>query len=275
MLNYFFDSNLTLLSLAVKCYNANMDYDRRNQRNIERVERRKLKHQILADYLDGHFDRNIDRIQSLLNGELNNRQEEIVAAALEQLHAKGLDGLSLREIAKLLRMQAPGLYWHFKNKEVLVDFMAEAILQKQFKDMKLRQDQEKWQDWLTIQMKKLRKAMLAYPDGGRVVAGAHLNPTVTLAKIFECALESLASASVDSQTALRIITTVTYYTFGYVIEEQASPNLDEMEESFGSKSLEELYPNMASAIKESNQMGITKDDNFLAGLQYIIAGAAA
>jgi TetR/AcrR family tetracycline transcriptional repressor len=252
-----------------------MDYDRRNQRNIERVERRKLKHQILADYLDGHFDRNIDRIQSLLNGELNNRQEEIVAAALEQLHAKGLDGLSLREIAKLLRMQAPGLYWHFKNKEVLVDFMAEAILQKQFKDMKLRQDQEKWQDWLTIQMKKLRKAMLAYPDGGRVVAGAHLNPTVTLAKIFECALESLASASVDSQTALRIITTVTYYTFGYVIEEQASPNLDEMEESFGSKSLEELYPNMASAIKESNQMGITKDDNFLAGLQYIIAGAAA
>ena len=140
--------------------------------------------------------------------------------------------------------------------------------------MKPRTEYESWQNWLTGCMVKLRKAMLAYPDGGRVVAGAHLNPTVTLAKIFEYALESLTGASVDTQTALRTIMTACYYTFGYVIEEQASPNLVQTAESFGSKSLAELYPNMAHAISESTRLGITQDDNFLAGLQFIIAGAA-
>jgi TetR/AcrR family tetracycline transcriptional repressor len=246
-----------------------MDYRGRNQRNIERLEQMEQKRQMVIKHLDNHIDRHIVRLQARLSGELNVRQEEIVAAALEQLRAKGLDSLSLREIAKLLRMQAPGLYWHFKNKEVLIDFMAEAILQKEFKDLHPRQDQEDWQDWLTAQMKKLRKAMLAYPDGGRVVAGAHLNPTVTLAKIFECGLESLRSASIDAQTALHIITTSSYYTFGYVIEEQASPSLSQME-SFGSESLEEQYPNMANAIKEAARMGITEDDNYLAGLKLII-----
>jgi TetR/AcrR family tetracycline transcriptional repressor len=150
--------------------------------------------------------------------------------------------------------------------------MAEAILQKVFKDLIPKKEDEKWQDWLIKQMSLLRKAMLEYPDGGRVVAGAHLFPALTLAKLFETTLVSLTSAKVDLKKARHILMTVTYYTFGYVIEEQSSPTEKESA-SFKRSDILEQFPNFAKAVSENRNFGITSDEDFLTGLQYIIKGA--
>ena len=42
----------------------------------------------------------------------------------------GLDGLTLRAIAKELDVQAPALYWHFKNKQALLDEMATEMFRR-------------------------------------------------------------------------------------------------------------------------------------------------
>ena len=43
-------------------------------------------------------------------------REKVVRTALRLLDKVGLDGLTLRKLAAELRVQAPALYWHFKNK---------------------------------------------------------------------------------------------------------------------------------------------------------------
>jgi AcrR family transcriptional regulator len=244
----------------------------RQRRDIERLEH---KRQMLNQRLDtqrARINERIDQKQAELGGKLNLRQEQIIAAALELLSAQGLANLSLREIAKRLDMRAPALYWYFKNKEVLVDFMAEAILQKEFKDLRPRQENQTWQDWLVDHMSKLRKAMLAYPDGARVVAGAHLYPAESLARSLETALVSLHSAGVDLQTARRIVTTATTYTFGYVIEEQAAPKPEDL----AGVDLEDFltpYPNLAKVATAATRARESVDEDFMTGLQYIMKGS--
>jgi len=202
----------------------------------------------------------------------NMRQREIVNVSLEILKEKGLSELSLREIAKRMDMQAPALYWHFKNKEMLVDYMAEAILKKEFENLKPRDEKEPWQTWLVKTMLRLRTAMLAYPDGGRVVAGAHLDLAVTLLQLFEFAIESLVTAHVPGEKALSITQTAIHYTFGCVIEEQSSPT-PQQAARFNPGVFLASYPYFKKAmIAHSKKRGVRNKD-FLMGLQYIIRGS--
>ena len=61
--------------------------------------------------------------------------DAVIKAALEILDAEGLENVTLRRIAAKLNVQAPALYWHFKDKSDITDDMAQAIL----KNAKLRQ----------------------------------------------------------------------------------------------------------------------------------------
>jgi TetR/AcrR family tetracycline transcriptional repressor len=235
------------------------------------------KRQIINKRIDAQRARinaRFDEKQAQLEGKLSAKQEQIIAASLELLLADGLNNLSLRDIAKRLNLQASALYWHFKNKEELVDFMAEAIMQEEFKDMQSRKDNQRWQEWLTNHMIRLRKTMLRYPDGGRVVAGAHLYPALTLGKFFECGIESLQSAGFDLQTARHIIMTATYYTFGYVIEQQSSPTAEELRKNNHNHPLfHDRLPHLKMATDEALRSGTTSDDDFIVGLGFIIKGS--
>ena len=56
--------------------------------------------------------------------------EAVVRAGLEILDEEGLDGITLRKIASRLGVQAPALYWHFRDKSDIIDDMAQAILKE-------------------------------------------------------------------------------------------------------------------------------------------------
>jgi TetR/AcrR family tetracycline transcriptional repressor len=230
---------------------------------------------MLNEMLDSrreHINRHIDQHMARLNSKLNLKQDQIIEAALELLSEKGLNDLSLRDIAKKLGIQAPAIYWYFNSKSVLVDYMAEAILQKEFNNLKLRNSDETWQEYLVNNMLRLRKAMLAYPDGGRVVAGAHFFPTVTLPKLFEILLESLIGAGLDSETARCVVVTCVHYTFGVAIEGQSSPSTDQIID-FDEREFFNSYPNLSRVVKETGQTKKARYEDYKIGLQYIIRGA--
>ncbi len=246
--------------------------EERQRRNIERLE---AKRRAINERMEQQLRRintRFDQKQAQLNGRLNVKQEQIVAAALELLSEQGLSNLSLRDIAKRLGMQAPALYWHFKNKDDLVDYMAEAILQKELHNLQARTDDEAWQDWLTNVMIRLRRAMLGYPDGARVVAGAHFYPAVTLARITETTLASLESAGIDLQIARHISMTAANYTFGYVIEEQSGPNAEHLDKINLAEFLAP-YPTLARSMQNVRFTKKQADEDYAIGLRYIVDGS--
>jgi TetR/AcrR family tetracycline transcriptional repressor len=245
--------------------------DRRHEQNLKRLERRRELFNRRLDQSKERMNARFDQKQAELNGKLNSKQELIINAALELLSDGGLANISLREIAKKTNMQAPALYWYFKSKEDLVDYMAEAILDKEFKNLKVRKEDEPWQDWLINHMVQLRKAMRAFPDGARVVAGAHIYPAVSLAKSLEYSLTSLQSAGVELKKARSIIMTTTHYTFGHVIEEQASPTPEQLK-SIDIFEMLKPYPHIVEALRTFSLNQQNADKDFVLGLKYIIAG---
>lgn len=203
------------------------------------------------------------------------QRDAIVQAALRVLDRDGLEGLTQRNVAKELNVQAPALYWHFKNKTALIDHMAEAILQAEFTDFAPRREDETWQEWLMAAMQKLRKAMWSHRDGGRVVAGAHLSPALTLVRLFELSLESLVSAGIGMKSADLIISTATHFVFGRVIEEQSGPTPEQQEYLMKRMGMEELFAGFPLFL-ESNKSNMAGEgiDEFEESLRLIIDGAA-
>ncbi|WKB36133.1 TetR family transcriptional regulator [Terrilactibacillus sp. S3-3] len=197
------------------------------------------------------------------------KKDDIIQEALTLLDENGLEGVTLRKLASRLNVQAPALYWHFKNKAALINDMAEAILQEEFAELPPRSDYEPWQEWLKEVLNRLRKAMLARRDGGRIVAGAHLS--LVMAKINEAAIDTLFRSGISLRKSRLIVLTAAHYTFGFVIEEQTAPPSEGVE-AFDLEHFKKDHPTMIAAITEYFESGRTADDLFNDGLQLIIKG---
>jgi TetR/AcrR family transcriptional regulator, tetracycline repressor protein len=107
------------------------------------------------------------------------QKEKIIKRAIEVLDRDGLDGVTLRRLAKELDAQAASIYYHIPHKEALLGAMANAILEEYFGDFDFADDKKDWATWLDTLGHALRTAMLAHREAGRVVAGAHLGDVLT------------------------------------------------------------------------------------------------
>jgi AcrR family transcriptional regulator len=54
-------------------------------------------------------------------------QEALVRAAIDILNREGIERLTMRALAQVLGVKAPALYWHIKNKQDLIDQIAEKM----------------------------------------------------------------------------------------------------------------------------------------------------
>src|ERR1035438_1243274 len=147
--------------------------------------------------------------------------EAVVRAALEILDAEGLEHITLRKISSRIGVQAPALYWHFRDKQDITDDMAQAILvQGGVEDIKPPRDSTAWAEWLVETAHVVRRAMVSHRDGGRVVAGASFRAR-TLENGVMLAINVLKKAGFALLHASLATATTIDYVWGYVIEEQA------------------------------------------------------
>lgn len=245
------------------------------KRHIDRLEQQQRRANERLERQRELVNERFDRIRQRMGEQPSDRQEEIIAAALRLLDTEGLEGLSLRKLAATLNMQAPAIYWHFKSKEDLIDYMAEAILQAEFADFAPRADDEPWQSWLLNAAGRLRRAMLSHRQGGRVVAGAHLYPAITLATYSETVMQSLRSVGFSLNQARLASMTLTHFIFGRVIEEQSGPTAEQVQEFTSPEAVAKFhdrFPTMAAAIRLTDFTQEAADTDFNASLQLIISG---
>ena len=147
-------------------------------------------------------------------------RELILQAALELLNEVGSEELTLRRLALKLKIQAPTLYWHFKSKEDLTDAMATLILAEGASQMLPDTPESGWKVWVSIFGHGLRKVLLKYRDGARVVAGSRLTDTQYL-EITERIGARLVEAGFSLRQAVVLLSSVYTLTVSFVVEEQA------------------------------------------------------
>ena len=200
-------------------------------------------------------------------------RQRIVEEAVALLDAEGLDGVTTRKLAARLGVQSPTLYWHLPNKAALVTALAEAILEQEFPELTPPAPEERWQDWLGTLAGRLRRALLAHPDGARVLSAAQLSRK--MAAFSELAMSSLVDRGVPLRRARVIVLTVERFTVGHVLEEQAPRPDAKAMEGFDLAVFTEQYPTVVAGIADyfEPESGRTVDDLFRECLDVVIAGA--
>lgn len=140
----------------------------------------------------------------------------VIDAALRLLNEVGLDGLTVRLLAAKLGVQNPALYWHFRNKQELLDGMAEAITLAAGTGSP--RDGETWQEWIADRSRQRRRTLLAYRDGARIVANARLSPSAT--RVVDQELTAMVGCGFTPVLALRTAMAFVHYVNGFVLQEQ-------------------------------------------------------
>jgi TetR/AcrR family tetracycline transcriptional repressor len=197
------------------------------------------------------------------------QKEMIIQVALQLLQEQGLEGVTLRKVMKVLNVQAPAIYWRFKEKRELLEAMAETILQEEFHDlMPYQSGSTSWQSWIVTLFHRLRTIMLAYKDGARIITGARPLRAPTLGMLSEYALRALETEGFALPDAATLVFTMMHYTFGHVIEEQSAPDARDREEA-ASQNFREAYPTISRLLTLSSP---SPEAIYDAGLQMIIRG---
>jgi TetR/AcrR family tetracycline transcriptional repressor len=197
----------------------------------------------------------------------------IVETALRLLDDVGLDGLTVRRLATELGVQSPALYWHFHNKQELLDAMADALIAAA--GMGPPREGESWQDWLCRRARDYRGSLLAHRDGARIVVNARALTPATI-KVFDQELTAMVSRGFTPVLALRTIASLTRYVNGFVLQEQ------QVEPHHDTERPDDRYATLASlldggtsatllvAIREGGSL--LGEDSFEHGLRALIDG---
>jgi TetR/AcrR family transcriptional regulator, tetracycline repressor protein len=204
-------------------------------------------------------------------------REMVARAGLKLLNEVGLERLTLRLLGSELKVQAAAIYWHFKSKEELVDKMATMVLAGGARRLVPAKDSADWDVWAAQFGTGLRKTLLAYRDGARMVAGTRLTNTEYM-KTAERIGARLIECGFTLRQAVVLLSTIYNYTLSFVMEEQAvfprpkerSPQYDIAKRN--AKLDAEEFP----LLRQSGSILFDRfDRRYREGLELIVRGATA
>ncbi|MFI6459057.1 TetR/AcrR family transcriptional regulator C-terminal domain-containing protein [Streptomyces sp. NPDC050538] len=201
-------------------------------------------------------------------------RKRVADTALKLLNEVGLDGLSLRAIAKELDVKAPALYWHFKDKQALLDEMATEMYRRMVADARPAPG-DTWRDRLLKSNRGLRDALLGYRDGAKVFSGSRFTGTPHAVEM-ENTLRLFTEAGFTLAQAVRATSTSYLFTIGFVSEEQGvKPLPDERREGYDVDERARLMADFPLSAAAGAEIFEDYDRHFEEGLAVIVAGVEA
>jgi TetR/AcrR family transcriptional regulator, tetracycline repressor protein len=202
-------------------------------------------------------------------------RDMVTRAGLKLLNAQGLEQLTLRRLAVELNVQAATIYWHFKSKEELLDEMATTVLAEGASNLTPARKSSGWKVWAWTFGKGLRKTLLAYRDGARMVAGTRLT-NIEYLKTIERIGSQMLAAGFSVRAAVVLFSTIYNYTLSFVMEEQAVfPVVGKRSPRYSIKERDALLdPGVFPFLRRTSTILFDRyDRRFREGLELILQGA--
>lgn len=204
-------------------------------------------------------------------------RNEVVRTAIRLLQEVGLDGLTLRRLARELGIAAPTLYWHVKDKHELLDLMAEVIVNHYSDGLPPIPDDLEWWQKIAEGMRRQYRALIHYRDGARVVAGNR--PTAASLPDIEKFLNIWIEAGFPPDEALATALTMGDFIAGSALEFQAEAERQRTEAPLSREAIWEKmkdFPTLRTAAEGlARQKTADRGESFEHGLGLFIAGLRA
>jgi AcrR family transcriptional regulator len=201
----------------------------------------------------------------------------ILTHAFAILNEMGLEGLTLRRLAGRLGVQAPAIYWHFKNKQELLDEMATQVFREALEEAPVFDAEQTWADWALSYCNGLRKTLLRYREGAKMFSGTYLTDASLYASM-DASLRKLTTAGFNLQQSVVGLSVLYCYVVGFVIEEQAvRPAPGESDPKYDLSHRDQRIDKEKYPLAHAAGPVMFADQNtrFLEGARIIIQGMAA
>jgi TetR/AcrR family transcriptional regulator, tetracycline repressor protein len=201
----------------------------------------------------------------------------ILNQAFSILNESGLESLTLRRLAARLGVKAPAIYWHFKNKQELLDEMGTQVLREALDSAPPFDAAQSWQDWALNYCLGLRRTLLRYREGARMFSGTYLTDPSLYAPM-EASLRKLTGAGFGLRQSVVGLSALYCYVIGFVIEEQAldlapgvpDPRYDLLRRA--NRVDRQKYP---LVYESGEKLFADHDTRFLEGVSLVIVGLAS
>ncbi len=202
-------------------------------------------------------------------------RKQVVEEAITLLQETGLDGLSTRRLAVRLNVKSPALYWHVRNKDELLQLVADAICGQ----MVLPSSKHDFRERLKTIAREYRRVLTTYRDAARLFAeqppvGPHRM------KLYDVAVKTFLDEGFPTREAIAMATLYRHYLLGMITEEMRgkgkgsrSPLVPAYALGLELQHMEEAsrdYPSLFSAAKLLT--GMQPEKLFTAGLSVILNG---
>ncbi|WP_207943496.1 TetR/AcrR family transcriptional regulator [Actinomadura sp. KC345] len=205
--------------------------------------------------------------------------QDILDAAIEIGDRESLEALTMRRLASELGFSTMALYRHFKNKDDILDGMADQVLGN------LRLPDEIGPDPLT-EARRIAEALLAmmreHPTVVRLLSTRTTTSRGSLRGAFERVLARLRQAGLPPGEAVDVYGLLMTYTLGFAAYQmprpwggdgEAAAELRRQRTHFYSGLPADEFPNMVELSSELTRL--PTDGQFQAGLDVLLKGLAA
>ncbi len=144
-------------------------------------------------------------------------RELIVATALDLVDERGVEGLTMRALARALGADPMAVYRHVRDKDALLGALCDAVIA----DLDPLDPSGRWRPQLEHLARQLRDALAARPSLAAVLAGAPITPAALA--VTERAIALLTNDGVPLRVATGGVGTVFSFVLGFAVTEAALP----------------------------------------------------
>jgi TetR/AcrR family tetracycline transcriptional repressor len=241
--------------------------DRRAARQAERAARRDEK---AAERAQKHAER---------HGGAGPHEpitpDSVADAALRIIDSQGLDGLTVRALAAELGVGTMTLYWYVKNKDEVLDLVADRLLASVVIP-------PLEQDWLVSVREgaiAVRSALLSHPRAVPIIVGrGSFGPNGL--RLLEGSIGVFRSAGFSDEDSAYAYLAISNFVTGFCVFETAAAegtptpqNIGQLARQYIALLPSDRYPNLMAAAPKL--FGGDRDARFGLALDYLIAGFEA
>ncbi|MDR3661382.1 MAG: TetR/AcrR family transcriptional regulator C-terminal domain-containing protein [Mycobacterium sp.] len=145
-------------------------------------------------------------------------RSDVVAKAAEILDNYGIADLTMRRLARELKVSPGALYWHFADKQELLGAVADQLLAAAPEVAAAGP----WPDRIVALCSALRDALLSATDGAELVSASFsAGRSAQLSRIVESLADACADSGLTADDAGLAARTVVYYVLGFTADEQS------------------------------------------------------
>jgi AcrR family transcriptional regulator len=200
-------------------------------------------------------------------------RERVLDAALKLADAGGIEGLSMRKLGQALGVEAMALYYHFANKERVLDGIVDLV----FGEIDVPAVGAEWKAAMRRRAISVRDALMRHRWAIGLME-SRTNPGPANLRHHDAVIGCLLAAGFDMAAAATAYSLLDAYIYGFALTKMNLPfddtsDIAEMAETMLAPFPTGEYPNLAAFITEhAMKPGYDFANEFEVGLDVILDG---